>query len=538
MDGRGPEEKGAGGAALELRSLLDALPDIYFRLDAEARFLAWHAGSQAELHVPPEEFLGKKAEEVLPPDVASKMVASVARALRERTLVVVEYTLETPSGDDQFEARFVPCGPTEVTAVVRNTTARHRAEAALRASEEQLRASQKMDAIGRLAGGVAHDFNNLLTVILGRLQFLDRAADLAPADRSHVSEALDAAARAASLTRQLMALGRRQVMQPLVFSLNDVIVPMLEMVRRIVGEDVEVALELGENAGSIRADKTQIEQVILNLVLNARDAMAGGGRLVVATREVWLDEEQARLRDGAAAGVYEVLAVSDSGAGMPPEVLAHLFEPFFTTKALGEGTGLGLATTYGIVKQSGGHAVVRSQVGAGSLFELYFPRAEDADAAEEGSRPSIVPPLQNGGSETILVVEDDDGLRRLVAEVLRGAGYHVAPFADGEEALGAIQKGLRGALLVADIVMPKLSGRALAAAVRQRDAETRVLLMSGHDVKSSRHADGAGGATSGDGAVAVLEKPFSPQTLLRRVREALEGRGRYESSRMAVAPSE
>jgi two-component system cell cycle sensor histidine kinase/response regulator CckA len=532
MNGRCPEENGAGGAALELRSLLDALPDIYFRLDAEARFLAWHAGSQAELHVPPEEFLGKKAEEVLPPDVAAKMVESVARALRDRTLVVVEYTLATPSGDDQFEARFVPCGPAEVTAVVRNTTAQRRAEAALRASEEQLRASQKMDAIGRLAGGVAHDFNNLLTVILGRLQFLHRAEDLGEGDRSHVSEALDAAGRAASLTRQLMALGRRQVMQPLVFSLNDVVVPMLEMVRRIVGEDVEVALELAENAGSIRADKTQIEQVILNLVLNARDAMDGGGRLVITTREVRLDEEQARLRDGATAGAYEMLSVSDSGAGMPPEVLAHLFEPFFTTKGPGEGTGLGLATTYGIVKQSGGHAVVRSQVGAGSLFELYFPRAEEADAVAEGTRPSVVPPLQNGGSETILVVEDDDGLRRLVADVLSGAGYRVAPFADGEEALGAIQNGLRGALLVADIVMPKLSGRALAAVVRQRHAETRVLLMSGHEVRSTRHAE------AGEGAVAFLEKPFSPQTLLRRVREALEERGRYDSQRMAVGPSE
>jgi len=255
---------------------------------------------------------------------------------------------------------------------------------------------------------------------------------------------------------------------------------------------------------------------------------------VVGTREVWLDEEQARLRDGATAGVYEVLSVRDSGVGMPPEVLAHLFEPFFTTKAPGEGTGLGLATTYGIVKQSGGHAVVRSQVGAGSLFELYFPRAQQADAVAEGSRPSLVPPVQNGGSETILLVEDDDGLRRLVADVLRGAGYQVAPFADGEEALGAIQKGLRGALLVTDVVMPKLSGRALAAVVRQRHEEIRVLLMSGHDVKSPRHADGA----PGDGAVAFLEKPFSPQTLLRRVREALEERGRYESQRMAVSPSE
>ncbi len=247
-----------------------------------------------------------------------------------------------------------------------------------------------MDAIGRLAGGVAHDFNNLLTVILGRLQFLHRAPDLAPADRANVDEALDAAGRAASLTRQLMALARRQVMQPLVFTLNEVIVPMVEIVRRIVGEDVKLTLELDENAGSIRADKTQIEQVILNLVLNARDAMAGGGELVVGTREVWLEEEQARLRDGASAGLYEVLSVSDSGSGMPPEVMAHLFEPFFTTKAPGEGTGLGLATTYGIVKQSGGHAVVRSELGAGSRFELYFPRAQEVDAPAEVARPARV----------------------------------------------------------------------------------------------------------------------------------------------------
>lgn len=367
-------------AETELDALLRAIPDIYFRLDHDGRIVAFHAAREAEFAIPSERFIGHRAQDMLPPPAAEVIGSAVERVLALRVPVQIEYTLPTPSGDDQFEAYVVPCGEHDATTIIRNTTARRRAEAALRASEERLLATQKLDAIGQLAGGVAHDFNNLLGVILGRLGFLKRAAGLGDIDRDHVQEALDAASHAANLTRQLLAFGRRQPMKPTAFDLNAVVASMHEMLARMLGEDVTLDFTLLGEPCAIISDPVQIEQVILNLALNARHAMPDGGKLVVTTK----------LGSGDGGAGFVVLAVTDGGCGMSTEVMAHLFEPFFTTKPRDEGTGLGLATVYGIVKQSGGHVDVQSEVGRGSTFELFFPIADGESLPHsDGAHPQL-----------------------------------------------------------------------------------------------------------------------------------------------------
>jgi signal transduction histidine kinase len=506
----------------EFDALLRALPDIYVRLDAQGSIVAWHAGRETELHVLPEAFLGRRPEDVLPLAVRPAVAAALERARSSRELTVIEYTLPTPSGDDQFEARLVPCGETEVTVIVRNMTARRRAEAALRSSEERLRASQKLEAIGRLAGGVAHDFNNLLTVVLGRLQLLHKARTLGGDERAHVEEALDATSHAVSIARQLLTLSRRETSRVSVFTLPEIIAPMQEMVRRMAGEHLELVLSLDDAAGAVRADPAQVEQIVLNLVLNARDAMPDGGTLILSVREIALDEAQAEQRDGARPGPYVVLSVSDTGCGMTAEVVEHLFEPFFTTKDPGAGTGLGLATVHGIMQQSGGHVVVRSEIDVGSTFELCFPRAELMSSAVPAPAAAPAEPVA-GGRETILLVEDEGGVRRLALEILRRAGYRVLAASGGDEALRTLLEERSGvALLLTDVLMPKVDGRTVAARVQQLRPETRVLLMSGNG------ADGPGRERS-DGRhlpsadFPLLGKPFTERTLLARVREVLDG---------------
>lgn len=513
----------------ELEALLRALPDIYFRLDAAGTIVDFHAAREAEFHVPPEMLRGRRPQDLVPPEVAPLVASAVERAGTDRVAVQIEYALPTPSGDDQFEAYIVPCGDTEVTAVIRNTTARHRAEAALRASEERLRASQKLDAIGQLAGGVAHDFNNLLGVILGRLTFLQRAHGLGESERDHVAEALDAALHAASLTRQLLAFGRRQVLQPRIFDLNTVLSSMSEMLRRVAGEHIEIDLDLSPSGCSIDSDPVQIEQVVLNLVLNARHAMPEGGTIDISTRTTWLDARAAAARE-TRPGSFVIMTVRDEGAGMAPHVLEHLFEPFFTTKAQGEGTGLGLATVYGIVKQSGGHTAVESQLGIGTTFELSFPLAS-AEAAELVSDEAPTSSLKKarGDGETILVVEDAIGMRLLVSEILQRVGYRVLAASSGDDALRIIAEEQEPiAMVITDVVMPKMSGRTLAMRIRERLPNTPVLLISGYETskESLPHAQ------SECPSLPLLEKPFTEEALLTRVLDVLDrGRGLASSMR-------
>ena len=380
--------------------------------------------------------------------------------------------------------------------------------------EDQLRQAQKMEAVGRLAGGVAHDFNNLLMVIQGHTSLLgERLAEGSPERRS-VEQIQKSSERAAALTRQLLAFSRMQVMQARVLDLNSVVADTGKMLRRVIGEHIELILRYDGNLGRVKADPGQIEQVLLNLVVNARDAMPSGGKLVVETCNLTLDEAAARRMSSLPAGSYVVLSVSDTGVGMDSETQSHIFEPFFTTKEQGKGTGLGLATVYGIVQQSGGHITVYSQPGQGATFRLYFPRVEDPADRGSGIRPR---PKIPKGSETILLVEDEKEVRELAREALRRGGYAVLEAHDGEQALGLAQEyGGPIHLLLTDVVMPNLGGPELAARLQEARPGIKLLYMSGYSEFISAGHGGLGPFTY------FLQKPFSLELLGRKVREVLD----------------
>jgi PAS domain S-box-containing protein len=385
---------------------------------------------------------------------------------------------------------------------------RRRAEVTLRETEERFRRSQKLEALGRLAGGVAHDFNNLLTVIVSCSEVL--LDTLPPEDRlrEDAAEIADAAAKAAQLTRQLLAFGRRQPSHPVPLDVGETVAGMEKMLRRLIGEDVELVVARQPGLVPILADPGRIEQVVLNLVVNARDAMPAGGRISVeATGTVH------RAGDGLdlPPGPYVRLAVSDTGTGMTGEVRSHLFEPFFTTKPEGKGTGLGLATVYGIVKQAGGEIRVESEPGRGSRFEVLLPAAPDEVVlAVETSTARI-----ETGDETVLLVEDEARVRAAEAQLLRRAGYTVIEAADGETALGVAGQGARIDVLVTDLVMPRLGGVALAAKLRKLRGPLPVVFVSGYG------GEVPAGADLRDASAAVLQKPFSAAALTRAIRERL-----------------
>ena len=379
--------------------------------------------------------------------------------------------------------------------------------------ELQLRQSQKMEAIGHLAGGVAHDFNNLLTVINGCCELL-RAHCQLPADaRPLVDEVHKAGERAATLTRQLLAFSRKTVLQPRVISLNELVRDFQRLLGRLVGEDIQITTDFRADAGRVRVDPGQMDQVLMNLVVNARDAMPRGGTLTIATRDVFLDEEYARSHPDLRPGAYVHLSVADTGCGMDRPTLARIFEPFFTTKPVGQGTGLGLAMVYGVIKASGGHLTVESEPGRGTTFHLYLP------AVGEPDRPAL-PPSQGGstpGRETILLVEDEAGVRNLARQALESRGYRVLEAPDGEEALRLAREHAGEIdLLVSDVVMPRMSGRELREQMALLSPTTRVIFMSGYtDDAILRH--GLYQAESD-----FLQKPFTVHGLLKKVREVLD----------------
>jgi signal transduction histidine kinase/CheY-like chemotaxis protein len=385
------------------------------------------------------------------------------------------------------------------------------------ALEEKLRQSQKMEAVGRLAGGVAHDFNNLLTVILGYSQLL---MDGLPAD-SRLSNATtqikSAADRAAGITRQLLAFSRKTVLSPRLIDLNNIMLNLDTMLRRLIGEDIEVLTVPARDLGTVKADPGEVEQVLMNLALNARDAMPNGGKLTLETSNVQLDSSYAREHQPVEPGPYVMLAVSDTGVGMSAETQAHIFEPFYTTKEPGKGTGLGLSTVYGIVKQSGGYIWVYSETGQGTTFKIYFPRVDQP--AQPVSPEKRLAGIQRG-TETILLVEDDPQLNQLTSSVLTHCGYKVLTAENPQAGLALCRTHPHEIhLLVTDVIMPKMNGRQLAEEVMKVRPSMRLLFVSGYTSNAIVHYGVL------DAGLWFLPKPFSLAALVAKVREVLDAPG-------------
>lgn len=396
----------------------------------------------------------------------------------------------------------------------RNVTERRKAEQALEESEEELRQARKMDAIGKLAGGVAHDFNNLLAVIIGYVDLLAaRKNQLDARALQQLEEIRKAADRAASLTRQLLAFSRKQVLQPKILNLNTVVVDVEKMLRRLIGEHIELSTSLCPELGQVKADPGQIEQVLVNLAVNARDALPEGGQIRIETANVYLDAECKTKYRSLESGPHVMIAVTDTGHGMTPEIQSQIFEPFFTTKEKGKGTGLGLSTVYGIVKQSGGGIWVYSEVGRGTTFKVYLPRVDKVAETVTADQLQMLPAP---GAGTILLVEDEDSLRSMAREVLTTNGYEVIQARHGTEAL-MIASEHQGdiELLVTDVIMPCMGGRELAEQLSVLRPDTKVLYISGYTDDSIVHY----GVLTEENF--FLQKPFTPIGLLHKVHEVL-----------------
>ena len=499
-----------GRSEARFTAFMEHLPGVAFMKDRAGRYLYVNRAMGSLVGAEPESVLGKTDRDLWPAELAGFIMAHDRQVLA--TGQAIEILEDLPRGAAQrswLVYKFPVPGPDGrpfcLGGVAVDVTER-------RLLEDQLRQSQKMDAIGRLAGGVAHDFNNLLTIIGGYGRMV--LEQLPPGDRTRGSMELilNSADRAAVLTSQLLAFSRRQVVKPKLIQLNHVVSNLEKMLRRVIGEHLALGTVLDPNLPRIKADSGQIEQILMNLAINARDAMPEGGTLTIRTANVIL------------RGAAQVqLSVIDTGTGMDEQTKSRLFEPFFTTKGRGKGTGLGLSTVYGIIKQHGGEIQVESAPGAGTHFDIYFPAAAeqpDAAATEQASRGT------GGGSETILLVEDDAGVRRLARDTLRAAGYRVIEAANGQEALRlAEREPARVHLLVADMIMPLMSGREVANRLLQRDKNLRVIFMSGYtDDVIAYHGD-LGPDTN------FLQKPFAPEVLTRKVREVLDaGRGAAKAS--------
>jgi PAS domain S-box-containing protein len=523
------EDRRQAEAALRMsqelhRRVIETSTDAIALLDLKGRILFASPSSRTILGYEASELVGRQFADLVHPDDLAGAAAVVRAALagegsrphtaRLRHRAGHWVSLEgIPAAirDDHGE-------PEMVLGIARDVTERLRAEEERRSLEDQLRQAQKMEAVGRLAGGIAHDFNNLLTAIggYGQLALASISGD-EPRVRRQLEELLRAADRAATLTRQLLAFSRRQLLQPRVLDLNAVVRSVESMLARLIDADVQLVTALDPELGRTQADPSQLEQVVVNLAVNARDAMPHGGRLLIETANADLDDEFVSRHAGSRPGSYVSLTIADTGEGMDPETIAHVFEPFFTTKGPGAGTGLGLSTVYGIVKQSHGYVAVDSEPGRGTVVTVYFPRVPAIADPDAGVHPRPVESAARGGSETVLVVEDEEIVRALVREMLESLGYGVLQARDGEEALAVLARPeVTIDLVITDLVMPRMSGRELARRVTELAPETAVLLVSGY----------AGDTATADGPLepgtAFLEKPFTAPELAEKVRRLLD----------------
>ncbi len=476
--------------------------------DAKGRYVYVNRAYEESAGLPSSEILGRTPYNVWAPETATELSENNQKVLSAgRVMELHEKTVNLAGGSREWLSIKFPFldrkGDVFVGSVSLDITERN-------SLEEQLRQSQKMEAVGRLAGGIAHDFNNLLTIITGYSELLLGSPTLDPDHRAKILELKKAGDRAALLTRQLLAFSRKQVLAPRVLNLNSVVENLQKMIQRLIGEDIEFATIPRTPLNRVKADPGQVEQIIMNLVVNARDAMPKGGRLTIETANVEFDAEYARSHVPSVPGYYVMVAVSDTGTGIDPETQKHIFEPFFTTKETGKGTGLGLATVYGIVKQSGGFIWVYSEQGVGSVFKIYFPCVmEQMESMPEARQVTD----RFRGRETILVAEDEAALRTLICETLRVHGYTVLEASDGINAVRRSERYHKPIhLLIADVVMPRMSGRELASRITSARPETGVLYISGYTDDAILHHGVL------DPNTAFLQKPFTPTSLVRKVR--------------------
>lgn len=503
-----------------LRAVVQAAPLAIITLDSDRNVQMWNPAAEALFGWPQSAVIGKPLP-VAPPEERPGYEAMLAGIERFGAPMSLETRWQRSDGrlvDIGLSAAPLRCkqGQSESQGDrhVEGTVILVSDLSERKILQQQLQQVQKMEAIGKLAGGIAHDFNNLLTIING---FTDLALPQLPPQspaRAAMTEVRNAGDRAADLTRQLLAFSRKQLLQPRVLDLNVVIQDTNKMLRRLIGEDIDLQVKVSDQLGRVQADPCQIEQIIMNLAVNARDAMPRGGSLAIETRNVDLDASGSHNSFELPPGRYVAFSVRDTGCGMTKEVQQHIFEPFFTTKAPGKGTGLGLATVYGVVKQSGGHITMHSEVDVGTTFTIYLPRLDQESPEKAEDKASEPPPR---GSETILLAEDETSVRKLTRTVLANYGYTVLEAKDGEEAIWLTSGDHRRIdLLITDVVMPGMSGRALASHLKEDRPDLKVLYLSGYtDTAMLRH-----GVL--EDHVDFLHKPFRPQDLARVVREVLD----------------
>jgi two-component system cell cycle sensor histidine kinase/response regulator CckA len=501
--------------------LADSLPQVVYEMDAKGRLLFVNSNAFRVFGYSQKDFeRGLNALDMIAPEDRKRAARNITHALQDASRNGTEYTAVRKNGE-RFpvlihSSQIVRQGKIAgLRGLIIDLTEQKATERALRESDERLRQSQKMESLGKLAGGVAHDFNNLLTTILGYSELLLVDSALPGQAREYIGEILSSAQRAASLVNQLLAFSRKQVLHPVPIDLNELIADLTRMLQRLIQENIRLETDLDPDIEPIKADPAQLEQVIINLATNARDAMPSGGELTISTRRASVRSADRNRFPGIPRGRYVRLSVSDTGQGMDEKTMAKLFEPFFTTKEVGRGTGLGLASVFGTVQQSNGYIYVDSKPGRGSTFSIYLPEHE-----ETGEQASAVNATtgNKGTGESILLVEDDRALRTMTERILEAAGYRVHPAANGREARDLLHSG--GIpfvdLLLTDMVMPEMGGKQLTEIVRGRYPDLKVLYMSGHSEEAALLQDDPGSQ------IGFIEKPFTPASMAEKVRRVLD----------------